>query len=591
MNKQVVIPRNEYPRPIFRRRNWLCLNGEWDFAYDYGRSGEDRGMVANGEYPLKITVPFCPESKLSGIRNTDFIPAVWYRKTVDFDKLPQSRVLLHFGAVDYYAKVWVNGIFVGEHKGGYAAFYLDVTDALCQGENTIVVYAEDDVRSGCQPYGKQSSQFKSSGCYYTRTTGIYQTVWLEFVPTRYLVNSKNTPHACDGYLDLQVKATNPLIGDFVRVKAYYKGKKVGEANAAFVGNIANARLRVDELHLWDVGKPEIYDLTIELADQDGQTIDSVDSYFAMRDVSFTNKSLTINGKPIFMRLILDQGFNPDGIYTAPNVEYLRQDILLAMQLGFNGARFHQRIFEPYSLYYADILGYIVWVEMPISSSHLENLDVMENYLPEWMDIVESHYNYPCVVGWVPLNETYHRMKMNTYSHKLFYTITKQMDCYRPVIDASGGVHYQTDMFDTHDYEQNPEIFKSHYQKMLEDENAFYSAAAIYRGRAPARDETYAGQAYWVSEYGGTFWDSLHKNGDGGWGCGYVKNEQEFATRYTELTDVMLSHPRICGFCYTQLTDIEQEQNGLYYYDRTEKFSKEIYEKVRQINLKQAEIEK
>ncbi len=589
-----TMPRTDYPRPSWVREDWLCLNGAWEFAYDYGKSGEARGMAEQGEFPLTIHVPFCPESRLSGIGNTDFMPAVWYRKRLHLDTLPEGRMLLHFGGVDYFAKIWVNGILCGSHKGGYTAFSVDVTHAIREGDNTVVVYAEDDLRAGLQPCGKQCNEYHSRGCSYTRTTGIWQTVWLENVPQRYLITAKMTPHATEGCLDVIATAHTPHRGDRLRLFACYKGRKVGEAEAQFVGDLATARIAVDELHLWEVGAAEIYDLTLELLDgESGEVIDTVGSYFALRDVSFDKKSLTVNGKPVFMRMILDQGFNPDGICTAPSAEFLKKDIELSMALGFNGARFHQRVFEERSLYYADRMGYMVFAEMPISTrTSLETLDVMEHYIPEWMEIVNSHYNHPCVVGWCPLNETYHRIKMNEYSHTLFYELTKQMDAYRPTIDASGGVHYKTDLFDTHDYEQDVVIFSEHYQKMREDDTAFYSAAPRYRGKAPARDETYCGEAFWVSEYGGTFWNPAMAEGGNAWGYGNApQSEEEFAKRYEGLTDVLLSHPRICGFCYTQLTDVEQEQNGLYDYGRGKKFSDAVYDRIRAINQKQAAIEK
>ena len=584
------MPRTDYPRPAWVRDNWYCLNGSWEFAYDYGKSGEGRGMVTNGEFPMNICVPFCPESKLSGIGNVDFIPAVWYRKTINIDTLPNGRTLLHFGAVDYAAKVWVNGKLCGTHKGGYTAFHFDITSAIQVGENVIVVYAEDDTRSGLQPIGKQCVEYRSKACSYTRTTGIWQTVWMETVPENYLVTSKMTPRAADGCIDVEVIASSASAGNTLRLYAYYQGKKVGESTAHFIGNTASARLTVEEIHLWEVGAPEIYDLTLELLDGNQNTVDKVESYFALRDIAFTNRSLTVNGKPVFMRMILDQGFNPDGIYTAPTAEYLKKDIEMSMDLGFNGARFHQRVFEPRSLYYADTMGYMVWVEMPAGVS-IETMETVEPFITEWTDIVKSHYNYPSVIGWIPLNETYHQLKMNEYTHKLFYAITKHIDPYHPTIDASGGVHYDTDMFDTHDYEQDPATFSSHYDEMEKNENAFYSAAPRYRGKAPARDETYRGQAFWVSEYGGTFWKPEHAKGIKGFGYGTApRSEAEFADRYVGLTDAMLSHPRICGFCYTQLTDIEQEQNGLFLYDRTKKFEDTVYDKIREVNKKAAKIE-
>ena len=256
------MPRTDYPRPQWVRNNWYCLNGEWEFAFDFGKSGEARGMVQNGEYSLSIIVPFCPESKLSGIEYKDFIPAVWYRRTLTLDTLPDGRGILHFGAVDYLCKVWVNGIFCGMHKGGYTSFSFDITDALKEGNNTIVVYAEDDILSNKQPSGKQCLQYHSSGCRYTRTTGIYQTVWIEFVSSRYLETMKITPHAKNGAIEADIILKNALPTDRVRLCAYYDKREVGSTTVAVCGQHAVARLQPDEIHLWNVGEPKLYDLTV-----------------------------------------------------------------------------------------------------------------------------------------------------------------------------------------------------------------------------------------------------------------------------------------------------------------------------------------
>ena len=582
------IPRGEHPRPQWLRQSWQSLNGTWDFAFDFGVSGEARGMAAGGEYPLKITVPFCPESRLSGIGHTDFIPAVWYRRTITVDDPGKGRTILHFGAVDYLTKIWVNGQLCGTHKGGYTAFEVDITKALRPGENTLVVYAEDDLRSGRQPFGKQCHLYHSAGCSYTRTTGIWQSVWMEFVPDKYLADAKMTPHAADGAVEISVRLSESSGGDILKLTAFYNGKAVGSTQATFTGTRAAARLAVDEIHLWDVGKPELYDLTLELIDRaSGETLDRVSSYFALRDIAFDRKGLTINGKPVFMRLILDQGFNPEGIYTAPTAEFLKKDIELTMALGFNGARFHQRVFEDLSLYYADSLGYLVWVEQG-SGIPMGSAQAIEDFLPEWLEIVKQHYNHPCVIGWCPLNETYHEMALDPETHRILYRVTKELDDYRPVIDASGGVHYDTDMFDVHDYEQDPAKLAADLERMKEEPDYFHSPIPRYRGKAPIRIEEYKGQPYWVSEYGGTFWNPAVQ---GGWGYGDApRSEEEFAARYEGLTHVLLSHPRICGFCYAQLTDIEQEQNGLYFYDRSRKFADQVYDRIRKANLETAFIE-
>ncbi len=454
LNAEEKMPRTDYPRPQWVRDHWLCLNGEWEFAFDWGNSGEARNMHINGEFPFTITVPFCPESPLSGIGHTDFIIAAWYRRVIRFDSLPKGRAILHFGAVDYKTKVWVNGKICGSHKGGFCAFEMDITSALEKGDNTIVVGVIDDMRSLRQPFGKQCINYGSASTSYKRTTGIYQTVWLEFVPDRYLKKAEMTPHAKDGTLDIRVTAPNALESDKVLLTATYKDKKVCVGEAKFSFGQANAQLKVDEIHLWNPGAPEIYDLKLELIDEEEQVIDKVETYFALRDVSLTKTALTINGKPVFMRTILDQGFHKEGIYTAPHDDVLRRDIEMAMELGFNGARFHRRVFEERSLYWADMLGYIVWGEYS-SIPYMGGPQSLYDFLPQWLDFVKQYYNHPSVIGWMCFNETYHRVELDLELEKMFYDLTKILDPHRPVIEASGGVHVKTDMYDVHEYCQQP----------------------------------------------------------------------------------------------------------------------------------------
>lgn len=594
LNPAAGMPRTDYPRPQWMRKEWFCLNGRWDFAFDFGNSGIARRMEKQGEYPLQILVPFCPESRLSGIGYIDFIPAVWYRRNLQLDQLTKTlagkRALLHFGAVDYKCQVWVNGISCGSHTGGYASFTFDITDALQDGENMLVVYAQDDQRSGKQPHGKQCQEYISNACSYTRTTGIWQSVWMELVPEKYLSYAKMIPSAVDGRISVQIQGVGTVSGDRVRLRAKYEGREVGQTIATFAGNLAKADLSVSEKHLWDPGEPELYDLTLELLEESGAVTDEVESYFALRDVALTDRALTINGKPVFMRTILDQGFNPEGIYTAPDDTFLKRDIELSMELGFNGARLHQRVFEERTLYWADRLGYLVWGEFP-SGGDLGSCNGIAHVLPEWLEVMRRDFNHPSLIGWCPFNETYHLMVLEEQTHKVLYQVTKAYDPTRPVIDASGGVHYDTDMFDVHDYEQDPEVFRAYFEPMKEDPMVYHNPVPRYTGDAPTRPMEYKGQPYWVSEYGGTLWNPSLKEGEDGWGYGDApRTEEEFADRYERLTGVLLSHPRICGFSYTQLTDIEQEQNGLYYYDRSRKFPAWVYERIKKANTAKAAIE-
>ena len=593
LNEEKDMPRKDYPRPQWRRDSWYCLNGKWDFAFDWGNSGEARKMYIEGEFPLTINIPFCPESSLSGIEHTDFIIAAWYRKVFNLNPLPKGRTILHFGAVDYKTKVWVNGKLCGEHKGGFLSFEMDITSALESGENTIIVGVIDDMRSLRQPFGKQCIRYDSSSTSYKRTTGIYQTVWLEFVPDRYLKKATMTPHAKDGTLDLHIQAEHALESDTVRLTASYKNKVVGRGKTSLAFAQGFCQISMDEIHLWNPGAPEIYDLKLELLDQDGKILDTVETYFALRDISLTKTALTVNEKPVFMRTVLDQGFHPDGIYTAPHDDVLRRDIEMAMELGFNGARFHRRVFEERSLYWADMLGYMVWGEYS-SIPYMGGAQSLYDLLPEWLEFVQQYYNHPCILGWMCFNETYHAIQLDLELEKMFYDLTKRLDPYRPVIEASGGVHVKTDMYDVHEYCQLPATMARVLEEMRTDPNAHHVAMTTYRGDAPdyEKKDKYEGQPYWISEMGGTFFPSPDEGTKTGWGYGKPPaDEEDFITRYEGRIKVMLEHPRICGFCYTQLTDIEQEQNGLFSYRRSPKFSPETYERIKKANLQIAEIEK
>ena len=569
-----LIPRPEHPRPQFVRENWMNLNGEWDFLFDFGNSGVERELYRTERFtnaePRKIIVPFCPESRLSGIGYVDWMAAVWYHRSVSIScEQFAGRVILHFGAVDYHSILWINERKVGEHRGGYSSFEYDVTEFLHEGENDIVLYAEDDNRSKHQPFGKQSNKFYSHACSYTRTTGIWQTVWMEFVPKNYIRYAKITPFVQDGRAMVDIEAVG---GREVKAVAYFEGCAVSEASAKVAGGNASVILEIPEPHLWDVGVPNLYDLTLTL---DGE--DTVQSYFGMRSVELKTDGIYLNGKPLYMRTILDQGFNPEGIYTAPSDEFLKHDIELTMDLGFNGARFHQRVFEERSLYWADKLGYIVWGEYA-NGNVMNDARGIGYFLPEWMETVRRDYSHPSIIGWCPENESYWVHDIHEICQTTYYHVTKQMDPYRPVIDASGGVHFISDMYDIHDYTQDPARLQEKLAPMIDDPN--YVHNPIHQEQL--KMNRFYGQPVWVSEYGGTYWNP---DEPGGWGYGNApKSEAEFAERYAGLTKVLLDHPRICGFCYTQLTDIEQEQNGLYKYDRTRKFADEVYDRIREANV-------
>lgn len=567
----MTIPRSEHPDPQFQRKDWLNLNGEWDFEFDFGNSGLRAGVLEKDEWSRKINVPFCPESKLSGIEYTDFIAAVWYRKSVTVTETQlEGRVLIHFGAVDYETYLYVNGEEAGYHKGGYTSFIFDITEFLTAGENVIAVNARDDVRDPLVPRGKQSELYNSHGCDYTRTTGIWQTVWLEFVPKAYVKSFKLFPDTVNATLG--VSAVVEGEGAF-KAEAFYDGRLVGSFEKTAAGFVSGD-IKLSETHLWEVGCGRLYDLKITFGG------DEISSYFGLRDIRIDGYKVLINGKSVFQRLVLDQGFYADGIYTAPSDEALEKDIRLSLAVGFNGARLHQKVFEPRFLYHCDRLGYIVWGEFGNWGLDYSRDGALEAMLPQWCESVARDFNHPAIVGWCPFNETWDRdgRKQNDELLRIVYRVTKQLDETRPCIDTSGNFHVETDIFDVHDYEQKVEIFKGNYDRLMTE--------GVLFERFPDRQEYDGKKPAFVSEYGGIQW-SLGSRGDA-WGYGNApKSEQEFIDRYKGLTDALLDNERMFGFCYTQLYDIEQEQNGLYYYDRSPKFDPELF---RRINSRKAAIE-
>ncbi len=550
--------RTEHPKPQFMRDNWVNLNGEWQFEIDYSNSGVQKKFYApEKNFTQKINVPFCPESKLSGIAYLDFMNAVWYKRefTLTADQL-RGRVILHFGAVDYEATVYVNGSKCGVHKGGYISFSFDITDFVSAGVNTVTVYAADDQRSKMVPNGKQCDQYYSYGCSYTRTTGIWQTVWLEFMPETHIVSTKYYPDPDN----TAVTITAELAGSATLcAQVFYEGHPVGTGQIRSSGGNAAMTIALSEKHLWEVGHGRLYDLVLTYGD------DRVSSYFGLRSVRLDGFKFLINNRSVFQRLVLDQGFYPDGIYTAPSDSELIADIDRSMAMGFNGARLHEKIFEERFLYHCDRKGYIVWGEYPNWGLDHTYPEAIYSLLPEWTEEVNRDFNHPAIIGWCPFNESWdiNYRKIFTGMLTLVYRTTKALDPTRPCIDTSGNFHEKTDIFDVHDYEQDPVKFAGYYNSLPVD--------GTFVDHHGTRQTYRKGQPVFISEYGGIGW-STHQNG---WSYGNApQTEAEFKDRFQRLTAAIMDNPCIQGLCYTQLTDVEQEQNGLYTYDRKPKFPPE-----------------
>ena len=569
-----MIYRREHPDPQWERSTWRNLNGQWEFDFDFSNSAIERKLYKAASLPKKIMVPFCPESELSGIGYRDFMPAVCYRKTVQlFEAELEGRVLLHFGAVDYESHIYINGEFAGKHIGGYASFTLDITKFVHVGENVIFVAARDDVRSRQQPSGKQSWRHESWGCFYTRTTGIWQTVWLEFVPKVYVKSAKYYPDPVNGLLTVQGETCG---NGQICIQALYEGKEMGSAVAEVCGGQFMLQLKLNETHLWEPGQGRLYDLKIFFEK------DRIKSYFGLRNVYLEGKKFKINGKTVFLRTVLDQGYYPDGIYTAVSDEMLKRDIDLSLAAGFNGARLHQKVFEKRFLYHCDKAGYMIWGEHGNWWMDYTDPVAAENFICEWTEILQRDFNSPALIGWCPFNETWNYHEIDT-KHRLIeavYRNTKAMDHTRPCIAVSGNYHIDNmEIHDVHDYCGSLETFKDNYAHIgdgkINDQIA----------RKEGDIQPYKGQPIFVSEYGGFSWI---EEGEDGWGYfDAPKSKEELLQRYTDYTNVLLDNPDIMGFCYTQLYDIEQEKNGLYTYTRQPKLD---MKKVKAVNERKAAIE-
>lgn len=557
------IPRSEFPRPqIFRGDDsWINLNGEWEFELDMAGSGTQRWFHDHTrvKYTKKITVPFVPESKLSGIEETDFIRQCWYRRELpvpaDFDS-SKERLLLHFGAVNYDCTVHLNIKEIATHAGGYTPFTVDITDEISKDTpNILTVRAGSDVRSYLQPTGKQAMHHPNEGCMYTRNTGIWQTVWLERVPRSYIENVTFIPDVKNEKVSVRVTVTGDAPKGVVRADISYRGEAVTSVSKEINMKNASFDVAIPDPVLWDIGKGELYDVHLTFGD------DALDTYFGMRSVELDGKKLLLNGRPVFLRLVLDQGYYPDSIITAPTVEELYADIDMAMSNGFTGARMHMKVFEPAYIDYANRKGYLVWGEYPSWGLDIGSDRVMEVMLPEWLEELERDMSNPAIVCWVPINECCHTRDRRLLH--MLYNMTKAIDPSRPVIDTSGYFHVITDIYDVHNYQQDTEQFAKDFgYERMKDGDVF---------RNYPDHEIYEGQPYFVSEFGGTaFIGDSDQGSNWGYGVG-VKNEEEFYERLGALVKVLTSNPLICGFCYTQLTDVFQEVNGLYKFDRTPKF--------------------
>lgn len=568
------LSKTNYPRPDFLRDKWLDLQGQWEFEFDNENLGEQQRWYDEHAFNRSINVPYVYQSELSGINIREKHDIVWYKRTFTCgEEFKNKRVIINFGAVDFYSKLWINGIYVGSHFGGYTPFTFDITNYVdINKENTVVLKVEDGSQAKEQPRGKQGWLKDNFGCWYANFTGIWQPVWLTAVGKTYIENFKITPDIDSQKINVKVIVNEVRVEESVKICIKYKGIEINEVLLP----IKMTQLEVDinifsevfenGIMCWNVNEPNLYDISFAVFN-DGVEVDKVCSYFGMRKVSIRGDKVLLNNIPVYQKLILDQGYFPGGFISAKDEQAFINDIQLVKKMGFNGVRKHEKIEDPRFLYWCDKLGLLVWEEMP--SPYVFNEKAVRNVVDEWQKIIERDYNHPCIITWVLYNESWGvydvcRNKEQQNFLKALYSLTKALDNTRPVIDNDGWEHTETDIVTVHDYIGSGTELKKIYsdkEKVISGMNSTLFPRFVY-----SDDNSYRGQPVILSEYGGIAFDSSI-----GWGYNQkAKNADEFIDRYKSLTKAIKEIDYICGYCYTQLTDVEQEQNGLLTIDRIPK---------------------
>ncbi len=586
--------RNEYPRPQLVRKDWLNLNGEWDFAFDEENQGLKELWYKNSyDLDKTIEVPFTFQSKLSGLEDKRPTEVVWYKRTFALaENLGEDRLILHFGAVDFEAKVFINGQLVGEHVGGSTPFSFDITNLVDESLDlqTITLRAYDPRYDQTIPRGKQTWHEESHSIWYTNTTGIWQSVWLERVPKTYIKSVFYDTDIDNGQVKLRVHLNKFLEGLKLEYKILNKGETIasGSFNPRSTSDEITVELFQRDINrkvfhghfLWSPENPNLLDVEIRLT-KDGTSLDEIESYFGMRKVHTENGMLFLNNRPYYLRLALDQGYWPESIMTAPDDEAFKKDIELAKGLGFNGVRKHQKVEDPLFMHWADKIGFLVWGES--ASAQYFSEKTVDLISQEWKEIVERDYNHPSIIAWVPFNESWgvndiSRNKQEQHFTQALYHLIHALDTTRLVISNDGWEHTKSDIVSVHNYSHGQieeERKFARFKKDTDELEGILASVAADRG-VFAEGFGYEGQPIMMTEFGGVGFKFGEQEG---WGYTNAKSVDEFVAEYKRIAEVLLDSSSISGFCYTQLYDVEQEINGLLTYDRQPKCDMDEIKKI------------
>ncbi|MCM3440355.1 glycoside hydrolase family 2 protein [Metabacillus halosaccharovorans] len=585
--------RQEYPRPQLVRGDWLNLNGEWDFEFDDQNIGlEEKWFKESAEYEQKINVPFAYQTKLSGINDSTFHDWVWYRREFTIpDSMNGKQIILHFGAVDYRAMVFINGNLVGSHEGGHTSFSFDITNYLQDGNQTLVVRVEDPSIDETIPRGKQYWIEKSAAIWYTRTTGIWQTVWIEAVNKTHIKKLRFTSDIDKGDITIDFEVAGDYINKKVEIDITFKDEVIANETIQIYENFVKRSINLYNRKIfrtgfhhvgwnWSPENPNLFDVKIRVKEQE-QVLDTISSYFGMRKIHTENGMVYLNNRPYYQKLVLDQGYWPEGLLTAPTDEDLKKDIELTKEMGFNGCRKHQKVEDPRFLYWADKLGFLVWGECAASPSYSE--DAVARLTNEWIEIIERDYNHPCIVTWVPINESWGVPSICNNDQQIhhsaaMYHLIHSLDTTRLVISNDGWELTKTDICAIHNYNHGQ---KDEVEKYNEFRNSLRTTENLLLSR-PAGREIYtkgyhhSGEPILLTEFGGIGYKVGY---DSGWGYTSVTNEEDFLADYERVMKAVYESSALHGYCYTQLTDVEQEINGLLTYDRKPKCDLQLLKKI------------
>lgn len=574
-----------YPRPQLRREHWTSLDGPWEFAFDPEMRWRTPADVP--AWPLTIQVPYAPECAMSGIGDTGYHRACWYRREFEVKDLQShlqrgGRVLLHLGAVDYQARVWINDTKVATHEGGHTPFSADITFTLNKtAPQVITVWAEDDPHDLEKPRGKQDWKLEPHGIWYPRTTGIWQTVWIECVPATYLQSMRWVPNIDRWEIAFSATTAGQACEDLaIRVQLACGERPLADDTYRIIDNEVTRRIGlsdpgIDDYRnelLWSPERPTLIHARIQLL-RGNEVIETLQSYTALRSIGVQREKILLNGRPYSMRLVLDQGYWPESFMTAPSDEALRRDVELAKAMGFNGVRKHQKLEDPRYLYWADTLGLLVFGEMP--SAYRFTQRSVRRLLREWTEAIERDISHPCVVIWVPFNESWGVPDLAMQAAQrdavaAFYHLTKTLDPSRLVIGNDGWESSATDIIGIHDYDVDPAHLRSRYGPEVA------AREVVDRRWSGGRILTldgypHRGQPICLSEFGGIAWTSdTTTEPPNGWGYARARTAEDYETLTFALIEVARTTGMFSAFCYTQFTDTFQEVNGLLHFDRSPK---------------------